>query len=40
MGYFRQMFREKGEIGSAKKELMKESTKKSKKMVDNRKILW
>ena len=40
MGYFRQMSREKGEIGSVKKELMKESTKKSKKMVDNRKILW
>ena len=31
MGYFRQMFREKGEIGSVKKGLMKESTKKSKK---------
>ena len=40
MGYFRQMFREKGEIGSVEKELMKENTKKSKKMVDNRKILW
>lgn len=40
MGYFRQMFREKGEIGSVKKGLMKENTKKSKKVVDNRKKLW
>ena len=31
MGYFRQMSREKGEIGSVKKGLMKENTKKSKK---------
>lgn len=40
MGYFRQISREKGEIGSVKKRLMKENTKKSKKVVDNRKILW
>ena len=40
MGYFRQMFREKEKLEDVEKELMKENTKKSKKMVDNRKILW